>query len=225
MKLTRPTLVRSARLVAMSKPHLASVVEDRWNRALGGLLERAGWQPRIVGYAGYGGADFVRVLARVVLDRPPDAEPAGATSCGAGGATSSPPRWAGPTVTITVAGQPFVVTSDRSGIVDVRLPKPGLTPGWHRVGLAVAGARAGHRRRPRGRRRRGLRDRQRHRRHGDHDVAAAAAARDVQHVRARRGGAQAGRRHGRAVRRAARHPAGRADDLRLDGSVERRARR
>ena len=127
----------------MSKPHLASVVEDRWNRALGGLLTRAGWQPRIVGYAGYGGADFVRVLARVVLDRPPGAGPAAATSCGAGGATSSPPRSAGSTSRSPWPGESFVVTTDRSGIVDARLPRAGLAPGWHQVDLAVDGAQPG----------------------------------------------------------------------------------
>ena len=41
---------------------------------------------------------------------------------------------------VTVAGQRFPVATDRSGIVDVRLPNPGLAPGWHTVGLATAGA-------------------------------------------------------------------------------------
>ena len=45
----------------------------------------------------------------------------------------------GAAVTVTVAEQRFPVAADRSGIVDVRLPNPGLAPGWHTVGLDTAG--------------------------------------------------------------------------------------
>jgi phosphatidate phosphatase APP1 len=137
----------------MSRPHVASVVEDRWNRALGGLLARAGWQPRVVGYAGYGGADFVRVLARVVLDRPAEPAAGGRPRGRLRGAGGNDLRrgWrsfltaevGGAAVTITVAGERFSVAADRSGIVDVRLPNPGLAPGWHTVGLDTAGAAPG----------------------------------------------------------------------------------
>jgi phosphatidate phosphatase APP1 len=132
----------------MSRPHLASVVEDRWNRALGGVLERAGWQPRIAGYAGYGGADFVRVLARVVLDRPPERNERGrrvgrGNELRRGWRSFLTAEVSGAEVGITVAGQRFVAAADRSGIVDVRLPNPGLAPGWHRVDLAVAGGEPG----------------------------------------------------------------------------------
>lgn len=126
----------------MSRPHLASVVEDRWNRALGGLLTRAGWQPRIVGYAGYGRADFVRVLARVVLDRPPERTGRG-NELRRGWRNFLTAEVGGAEVTITVAGESFVVTTDRSGIVDARLPRAGLAPGWHQVDLAVDGAQPG----------------------------------------------------------------------------------
>lgn len=126
----------------MSRPHLASVVEDRWNRALGGLLARAGWQPRIVGYAGYGGADFVRVLGRVVLARPAERTGRG-NELRRGWRNFLTAEVGGAEVTITVAGESSVVTTDRSGIVDARLPRTGLAPGWHRVDLAVEGAQPG----------------------------------------------------------------------------------
>jgi phosphatidate phosphatase APP1 len=135
----------------MSRPHVASLVEDRWNRALGRVLSRAGWRPSLIGYDGYGGPDFVRVLARVVLDRPVD--PGGPGTRDARGRRGNELRrgWrnfltaevGGAAVTITVGGQSFPVAADRSGIVDVRLPNPGLAPGWHSVGLAAAGAEPG----------------------------------------------------------------------------------
>lgn len=126
----------------MSRPHLASVAEDRWNRAVGGLLERAGWRPRIVGYAGYGGGDFVRVLARVVRDRPPARTPRG-NGVRRGWRSFLTAEIGGVEVALTVDGRRFVATTDRSGIIDVRLPVVGLSPGWHRVDLAVEGAEPG----------------------------------------------------------------------------------
>jgi phosphatidate phosphatase APP1 len=126
----------------MSRPHLASLVEDRWNRALGGLLGRAGWQPRIVGYAGYGGPDFVRVLARVVLDRPPERVGRG-NELRRGWRNFLTAEVGGAEVTVTVADRSYVVTADRAGIVDARLPQSGLAPGWHEVGLTVDGAQPG----------------------------------------------------------------------------------
>ncbi|KRF34847.1 App1 family protein [Nocardioides sp. Soil805] len=123
----------------MSRPHLAAVVEDRWNRALGGVLARRGWRPTIVGYDGYGGPDFVRVLARVVLDRP--AERTGRSNeLRRGWRNFLTAELGGVAVTVTVAGERFEAVTDRSGILDVRLPAAGLAPGRHTVGLATAGA-------------------------------------------------------------------------------------
>ena len=48
------------------RPHLAGVVEDRWNLLLGTVLVRRGWRHVVLPHAGYGGAGFVRVFARVV---------------------------------------------------------------------------------------------------------------------------------------------------------------
>ncbi len=129
----------------MSRPHLAAVVEDRWNRALGGVLARRGWRPTVVGYDGYGGPDFVRVLARVVLDRP--AERSGrlvrSNDLRRGWRNFLTAELGGVDVTVTVAGETFEAVTDRSGILDVRLPRAGLAPGWHAVELATAGAEPG----------------------------------------------------------------------------------
>lgn len=131
----------------MTRPHLAAVVEDGWNRALGGALARAGWRPTVVGYAGYGGADFLRVLARVVLSppadpsRPPVEEAAVRERRGWRNFLTA--EALGVDVTVTVAGHTFQTTTDRSGNVDARLPNPGLAPGWHTVGVAPAGSPSG----------------------------------------------------------------------------------
>ena len=126
----------------MSRPHLAAVVEDRWNRALGGVLARRGWRPTVVGYDGYGGPDFVRVLARVVLDRPAERGARG-NDLRRGWRNFLTAELGGIDVTVTVAGETFETVTDRSGIVDVRLPRAGLSPGWHAVGLTTAGAEPG----------------------------------------------------------------------------------
>ncbi len=51
--------------------HAAARVEDRLNAVLAAALRRRGWTPRVIGYAGYGGPGWVRVLGRVLATRPP----------------------------------------------------------------------------------------------------------------------------------------------------------
>lgn len=126
----------------MSRPHLAAVVEDRWNRALGGVLARRGWRPSVVGYDGYGGPDFVRVLARVVLDRPAERSGRG-NELRRGWRNFLTAELGGVEVSVTVAGETSTATTDRSGILDVRLPRTGLEPGWHHVELSTPGAEPG----------------------------------------------------------------------------------
>lgn len=58
----------------MARPHRAAVFEDAWNRRLVTGLTRRGWCPRVVPFAGYGSAGFLRVMGRVLLTRgvPPE---------------------------------------------------------------------------------------------------------------------------------------------------------
>ncbi len=117
-----------------SRPHLAGLVEDRWNLGLAAVLARRGWRFRVLGHTGYGSAEFVRVFARVIL-APPTYDPA------AGDALLQRRGWRNfitaealdTPVTITVGGHAHQVRTDRSGNVDARLPNPGLTPGWAEV--------------------------------------------------------------------------------------------
>jgi phosphatidate phosphatase APP1 len=122
--------------VTDSRPHLAGLIEDRWNLGLAGVLARRGWRHRVVAHTGYGNGDFVRVLARVIL-APPTYDPA------AGDALLQRRGWRNfvtaealdVPVTVTVAGHDHSVRTDRSGNVDARLPNPGLAPGWAEVTL------------------------------------------------------------------------------------------
>ena len=60
----------------MARPHAAALVEDALNRKVNGYLqERRGWSCRAIGYTGYGGESFVRVLGRVLLSRKHHDEP------------------------------------------------------------------------------------------------------------------------------------------------------
>ena len=203
------------------RPHLAGVVEDRWNpcsprRWAGGAGDTS--SSRTSGTADPGSSGSSRgSLYAPAGTRPPASDAAlqrrGWRNFFTAEALDVP-------VTVTVAGERHRRRTDRSGNVDARLPA--LRPGTR---LARGDHRTADLRR---RRRRGcswsttsrLRHRQRHRRHGAPHAAAAAAAGGVQHVRAAGGGAAAGRRHGRAVRRAAGRPSRRAHGLRLDRCVE-----
>jgi phosphatidate phosphatase APP1 len=134
--------------VTDARPHLAGLVEERWNLGLAAVLARRGWRHLVLAHAGYGGAEFVRVLARVVL-APPRHDPGNQPGdqpgheSGAGAALLQRRGWRnfvtaeaiGVPVTVTVAGQRHTVRTDRSGNVDARLANPGLPPGWAEITL------------------------------------------------------------------------------------------
>ena len=121
----------------MERPHLAGLVEDRWNHLLGGALRSRGWGHLVVPLVGYGGPDFVRVLARVVLAPVPDASradrPVADERYRRGWRNFATAEAIDVEVTVTVAGVRHPTRTDRSGHVDVRLPGSGLAPGWQEV--------------------------------------------------------------------------------------------
>ncbi|GIG39377.1 App1 family protein [Cellulomonas phragmiteti] len=130
----------------LPRPHVAARLEDRFDAALAHVLRRRGWTVRVVGYAGYGSAGHVRVMARTMLASPavrqrdlPDA--------GGGAQTGERPAdpvrgWrsfftaavAGAPVDVTVGGRTHHLTTDRGGYVDA-VVESDLEPGWHDVTL------------------------------------------------------------------------------------------
>jgi len=121
------------------RPHLAGVVEDRWNAALAKVLARRGWRHLVLPHVGYGGAGFLRVFARVVYapagTRPPGTD---AALQRRGWRNFLTAEALGVPVTVTVGRERHEAVTDRSGNLDVRLPNPGLGPGWHQVTVETA---------------------------------------------------------------------------------------
>ena len=117
--------------------HRAARVEDAFNRAVTRLLRRRGWRPRVLPYCGYGTADWVRVLGRVLLAPPHSRQRDLKTMRGWRRflAITAP----GVEVVIDVGTCRHVVSTARGGYVDVVLPAE-LAPGWAQVQLSVEGS-------------------------------------------------------------------------------------
>lgn len=137
---------------ATSRPslHLAARLEDAFDRRIASMLRAKGWTLRIEPYAGYGGAGWVRVLARALLAGPGvrDADlPGAGGSAQAGAPTGRTVRgWrsfataqvGGARLTVQVGDRRHEVVTDRGGLVDTVLESD-LAPGWHDVVISEAG--------------------------------------------------------------------------------------
>lgn len=102
---------------------------------VGRRLRSRGWSPSVVGYPGYGGPGWVRVLARVLLDPPGSPE---RPEDRRGWRRFLSPAAAEVPVRVSVGGQEHVVLSGPDGHVDARVPSD-LPPGWATVSLRVEG--------------------------------------------------------------------------------------
>jgi phosphatidate phosphatase APP1 len=118
----------------MSRTHRAARIEDRVHGLVEARLVARGWSPHLTPYVGYGGAGWVRVLARVLLAPPRTPREARPERRGWRRFTSVSAD--GIEVTVRVGGRTHVVTSGRDGYVDVRLPCD-LPPGWATAELSV----------------------------------------------------------------------------------------
>ncbi len=115
-----------------SRPHLAGLVEDRWNLGLAGVLGRRGWRHRVLAHSATATPSFLRILARVIL-APPTYDPK------AGDALLQRRGWRN-FVTAEALDTPVTVT-DR-GTTATRSARTGPatstrgcpTPGWHPAG-------------------------------------------------------------------------------------------
>ncbi|QAY74166.1 DUF2183 domain-containing protein [Agromyces protaetiae] len=112
-------------------------LRSRWAR-------RRGHVPTIIPYTGYGSTEWARVLCRVLLSRPVDADSSEAReSSGEHGirgwrSFTSVPVGDVP-VEIEVGGQRIEVLADRGGVVDSKVPVQ-LAPGWHTATLRTDGS-------------------------------------------------------------------------------------
>lgn len=94
---------------------------------------KRGARATVIPYTGYGTTSWIRVLGRVLLTAEPLGRLRNAAPTGVRGWRSftAIPVENGE-VTVRIADQTLVITADRNGIVDVRVPVE-LTPGWHRI--------------------------------------------------------------------------------------------
>ena len=99
---------------------------------------RRGWRPSVTGYSGYGNADFVHVLGRVLM-HDPESENSG-TWARRGYRqffTIQVPRHE---VEVTVGGKTVSGTTNHNGYIDVLVHNHGLKPGWHEATIRAKGA-------------------------------------------------------------------------------------
>lgn len=102
------------------------------------LKNRRGWQDDILGYTGYGGPGWVRVLARVLLRRPEDKD-AKPPELVRGWRSFLTVQIKGETVRVTVGSRTHTVTTDSSGLIDTVVDSD-LEPGWREILLEADGA-------------------------------------------------------------------------------------
>lgn len=130
----------------MSRPHAAALIEDALNLRVLAVLSERGWSHKIIAYTGYGTTRFVRVLGRIVMTRHPRvpaAADAEATPRELRSADDEARGWkafiTAPAMNVpvqVVIGDHVVdATTDRSGLIDVTVPDPGMPAGWQRVGI------------------------------------------------------------------------------------------
>jgi phosphatidate phosphatase APP1 len=115
--------------------HLAARVENRFVGWRSGRARENGFVPLVIPYTGYGGAGWMRVLGRVLLNKGTHrltGEPAGAR--GWRSFTSVPVQHA--QVEVEAGGVTNTITADRSGLLD-SVVEVDLEPGWHRVEYRV----------------------------------------------------------------------------------------
>ncbi|HJE50648.1 MAG TPA: DUF2183 domain-containing protein [Tessaracoccus flavescens] len=125
-----------------SRPFFAARIEDRFTSLLNRWLRRRGWEESITAYTGYGNAEHIRILGRVVLRPPQQAGIVQAAQAliyrrGWRNFISAPQVKA--TVTVVVGEQRVEAHADRGGYIDVRIHNPGLEPGWHHLAIEGAG--------------------------------------------------------------------------------------
>jgi phosphatidate phosphatase APP1 len=119
--------------------HLAARLEDavqnlreRWGR-------RRGLVPTIIPFTGYGGAGWVRVLGRVVLQPPvaPGAKPDAFTGI-RGWRSFTSVHVRDVEVKVSSGRSRRAIRADRGGVLDAHIEVT-LPPGWHRIRLSIEG--------------------------------------------------------------------------------------
>lgn len=121
------------------KAHWFARVEGRIHAWRERRARKRGHLPTVTAFSGYGGADWVRVLGRVLIVPPRRGTAAGEQASVRGWRSFAGIPIGFSTVTITVQGVGHNVVADRGGVVDVLLHAM-LEPGWQSVTMSVEGS-------------------------------------------------------------------------------------
>jgi len=118
--------------------HTAARLEDRFNRWIQNQATDQNYQRTVLAYDTYGGTDWVRVLARLVLT--PDGHPSADAQASVRGWRSfvSVPL-PNDTAWVRINDEEHMVTSDRGGIIDTVIPGH-FTPGETEIELWTDGS-------------------------------------------------------------------------------------
>lgn len=122
------------------RAHFAARIEDRIHAFRERRARQRGLVPTIIPFAGYGGDGWVRVLARVILQKPDRRAPDRSRGI-RGWRSFTSIHVAHAAIEVEAGGVVHAVTADRGGLIDVRL-EAALEPGWQELRLTIEGADA-----------------------------------------------------------------------------------
>lgn len=122
----------------MALSDIARKIESSTNSFTLKRSARQGWRPSVTGYSGYGNAEFVHVLGRVLMHDPESEKSRTWAQRGYRQFfTIQVPRHE---VEVTVGGKTVSGTTNHNGYIDVLVHNHGLEPGWHEVTIRAKGA-------------------------------------------------------------------------------------
>jgi len=123
-------------------PHFAARLEDAVQRLRQRWGRRRGLVPTIIPFTGYGGTGWVRVLGRVVLQKPPaPGEPVESYRGIRGWRSFTSVHVPHIDVQVSSGRAKRTITADRGGVLDAHIEVK-LPPGWHRLTLTIEGGQA-----------------------------------------------------------------------------------
>lgn len=117
------------------KLHLGARIDDAIHQFREFIALKRGHQPTVVPYTGYGSSGWIRVMCRVLLDKPSrQTEKAVKVKKVRGWRSFATVPVDDTSVTITVGDVEHSVVTDRGGLVDTVM-RVDLSPGWHTVSI------------------------------------------------------------------------------------------
>ncbi|HEU4808794.1 MAG TPA: phosphatase domain-containing protein [Homoserinimonas sp.] len=128
-----------ARKPAKVKVHLGARIDDAIHQFRELIARRRGHQPTVVPYTGYGAPGWVRVMCRVLLDKPPGPTEKSVKKIRGWRSFATVPI-DDVVVTIVIDDVEHSAVTDRGGLVDTVM-QVDLSPGWHTITIQAEGSK------------------------------------------------------------------------------------